>query len=55
MNITSKEESEALDNGQRCFLPEGSSLLVLSLKRKTEKRERISEEERLYRNKVEVP
>ena len=41
MNITSKEESEALYNSQCCFLPKRSSLLVLSLqKKKNRKKER---------------
>jgi len=44
MNITSKEESEELYNSQCCFLPKGSSLLVLSLQKKKieKKREKIN-------------
>ena len=40
MNITSKEESEALYNSQCCFLPKGSSLMLSLQKKKNRKKER---------------
>ena len=55
MNITSKEESEALYNSQCCFLPKRSSLLVLSLqKKKQKKREKKKTSEEQRQTKIQV-